>query len=680
VHNRVQEAEGLHAIAILPVSFKGNVIACMNITSHTLDEIPPPSRVALETVAAQIGGAIRRFQSEEALARQNERLRISEEALRTEREQLEEITATLPGVVYQFYARPDGSMGLYYVSSRAPEVFGMSGDLETFFERFSACVDPRDRGAFLESISSAVKCGKPWHFEGRFIHASGREIWFEGNSRPVLHGDELVFSGILSDITARKQAESELFESREKYRIIVETADEGIWAIDDQFRTVFTNRRMREIFGYSTSEMLGRPVWDFVPPDEADSMKQELLGRRSGKTGRYERAWVRKDGTLVWCMTSGTPLFSREGTFLGSFGVFTDITERRRTEAALRESEERLQLALDGGELGTWYWNVQSGDVAFSRRWAGMLGYSVDELEPNVRSWEQLVHPDDLPRVREILQSHIEGKSELYECEHRLRHKNGSWIWVLDKGKVIRRDAGGRPLFAAGTHLDITRRKQAEEALAEANRRTKLLNSMTRHDVLNQLLALRGFTQVAAKQVSDPVLAGQLAKIQAIGETITNQVEFTRAYQELGLNVPGWLRLDDVITRTAGSIPVRNAETCHGIEVFCDPMLERVFFNLFENASRHGKHVTEIHVSCRQEGDALLIVVEDNGIGVPAADKEKIFDRGFGKNTGLGLFLSKEILAITGITIRESGEPEKGARFEMVVPKGVFRDSACRTA
>ncbi|MBU2547441.1 MAG: PAS domain S-box protein [Proteobacteria bacterium] len=149
-----------------------------------------------------------------------------------------------------------------------------------------------------------------------------------------------------------------------------------------------------------------------------------------------------------------------------------DITERKRVEMVLRDSEEKyrtlfenMELALRGADLGTWDWDVVTGRVVFNARWVEMLGYDPEEIEPHVNSWEKLVHPDDYPEVMEALDAHLDGRTDYYETEYRLRHKSGDWIWVLDKGKVIERDTGGLPLRACGTHLDVSARKQAEEAL-----------------------------------------------------------------------------------------------------------------------------------------------------------------------------------------------------------------------
>ena len=140
-----------------------------------------------------------------------------------------------------------------------------------------------------------------------------------------------------------------------------------------------------------------------------------------------------------------------------------------RTEA-LKESEEHLELALHGADLGVWDWNVQSDDVAFNERWVTMLGYEVGEIEPHSSSWGKLVHPEDLADVEAVLQAHLDGRRDHYEAEYRMRSKSGSWVWILDRGRVVQRDQEGRPLRVAGTHLDITDRKEAEKRIDAANR------------------------------------------------------------------------------------------------------------------------------------------------------------------------------------------------------------------
>ncbi len=172
-----------------------------------------------------------------------------------------------------------------------------------------------------------------------------------------------------------------------------------------------------------------------------------------------------------------------------------------------------------------------------------------------------------------------------------------------------------------------------------------------------------------------PALHTYLERIGSAITAIRSHIEFTRAYQDLGTHDPRWIDLDPVIPRA--HVPpgvILNAEV-QGISLSADLMLEKVFYNLLDNSIRHGDHVTEIRVFSRNSGGDLVIVWEDNGAGIAADEKERIFEQGFGKNYGFGLFLSREILSITGITIRETGVPGSGARFEIAVPAGSWRQS-----
>ena len=161
--------------------------------------------------------------------------------------------------------------------------------------------------------------------------------------------------------------------------------------------------------------------------------------------------------------------------------------ELRKSQESLHEKEERLDLALKGADLGTWDWNVQTGEVLFNARWAEILGYSPNELAPNVDTWKSFLCPEDEAYVNEVLNRHLEGNSPYYETEHRLRAKSGEWVWVLDKGKVTHRDQNGKPLRAVGTHLDITARKNAEESLRGLVEEKDVLLRELQHRVKNTI-------------------------------------------------------------------------------------------------------------------------------------------------------------------------------------------------
>jgi signal transduction histidine kinase len=235
------------------------------------------------------------------------------------------------------------------------------------------------------------------------------------------------------------------------------------------------------------------------------------------------------------------------------------------------------------------------------------------------------------------------------------------------------RNAGGDVQYVVEYVRDITDRKQTEEALKEANRKLHLLSSITRHDILNKVSVLLLNLAHAKTKSQDPTMAVYIAKLESAAMAIKEQIEFTRVYQDLGSHEPHWHNLDHVISRL--QIPLSlsvHADLPH-VEIFADPILKKVFYNLLDNAVRHGQKVSTITVSAREGPHGLVISWQDDGVGIPAQEKEKIFSQDYGKHTGLGLFLAAEICSVTGITLKETGEPGTGARFEMLVPPGSYR-------
>lgn len=223
---------------------------------------------------------------------------------------------------------------------------------------------------------------------------------------------------------------------------------------------------------------------------------------------------------------------------------------------------------------------------------------------------------------------------------------------------------------------DITDRRHAEDAIKAANSKLVLLAGITRHDILNQMTALAAYLELVREKTRDPAESGHLDTMGKILEVIRLQLEFTRDYQNLGVQAPVWQNIQTVFSRATEPFADRNLVfRCDtgNLEIYSDPLIERVFYNLIDNSIRHGERITEIRLSAEKTDPDHLLVYEDNGVGVPGEEKEKIFLKGFGKHTGLGMFLIKEILSITGITIRENGIPGQGVRFEIRVPSGNLR-------
>ena len=262
-------------------------------------------------------------------------------------------------------------------------------------------------------------------------------------------------------------------------------------------------------------------------------------------------------------------------------------------------------------------------------------------------------------------------------------------FWASVVASAVR-DREGRFLYYIALITDITERKEIDsiyeqsnlaatrfaEDIKRVNDKLNLLNSITRHDILNQLTAILGYLEMMQMKFPDPSLQEYIDKEIHAARNIETQIKFTKEYQDIGIQSPGWFNVRKIIVSNAANLPlstVRLVVHFDNLEIFADPLFEKVFYTLLENALRHGKTVTGIEFSYRTQDEDLVVVYQDNGEGIPAEYKEAILQRKFFKHTGFGLYLSRTILGITGMTIRENGEPGKGARFEILVPKGAFR-------
>ncbi|MFZ0006329.1 MAG: HAMP domain-containing sensor histidine kinase [Methanoregula sp.] len=231
--------------------------------------------------------------------------------------------------------------------------------------------------------------------------------------------------------------------------------------------------------------------------------------------------------------------------------------------------------------------------------------------------------------------------------------------------------AKNRELTALNSQLDST-----QKAFVNANKKLNLLSSITRHDIKNQLTALLAYIELSKMIDQSVEMKTNFDKEEIVANNILRQIEFTRTYEDIGVKAAQWNNIEQIIALISPILVRAGIELrilTGNLEIFADPLLEKVFENMVDNSIRHGEHVRQVTVKYEKSGSRLLLIYEDDGAGVPETDKKKIFEKGFGKNTGLGLFISREILSITGLSIRECGNFGSGVRFEIEIPDGCFR-------
>ena len=390
---------------------------------------------------------------------------------------------------------------------------------------------------------------------------------------------------------------------------------------------------------------------------------------------------IMPDGNIRWQRWSDRAIFDPSGTITEYQSVGRDITNTKEAEKTLRESEEKYRLIAENTADTIWIFDMDLHMTYVSPSVKKMRGFTVEESMK--QTLDHMMTPEAVAAViklfneemaREAAGTADPDRSVSIETEDYCR--DGSVIRVENTIRFLR-EADGRPFAILGISHDITDRKRAEEALRQASRKLNLLSSITRHDINNQLTVLMGFIALLERKQPDPSFTDYFQKIRTSAHRISAMIQFTKEYEQIGVKAPIWQDCRTLVETAAkrtrlGNIMIKN-DLPAGAELFTDPLIARVFYNLMDNAVRYGGKITTIRFSMQESDDHHLILCEDDGVGIPADQKEKIFERGFGKNTGLGLALSREILDITGIMIRETGESGKGAQFEMTIPKGMFR-------
>jgi PAS domain S-box-containing protein len=289
------------------------------------------------------------------------------------------------------------------------------------------------------------------------------------------------FAAIWTDTTEQKQLLQELSEKAELHRVLVDNSSDGIVIIDQHHRVIEANKRFCDMLGYSFEETLQLFTWDFEA-DLKETQIRENFADLPHTDKVIETRHRRKDGICfdVEVSMSGVNWGSTNLVFC----VCRDITARKQITHQLADERRRLGDIIEATRAGTWEWNLQTGQAVFNERWAEMFGYQLSGLEPfTSHSWEQFVHPDDLKLANHLLEQHLAGQSDYYQCDLRMRHKDGHWVWIADRGRITQRTADGKPLIVSGTHMDVTERREAEQRIRESEEQFRRLFEDTKEAI-----------------------------------------------------------------------------------------------------------------------------------------------------------------------------------------------------
>jgi len=493
---------------------------------------------------------------------------------------------------------------------------------------------------------------------------NGADFYLQKGGDPRAQFGEL--SHKIRQAIRRKKAEEEL----RMMHSTVSNAPEGILWINEDGGITFFNDTICEMLGYTREEFARLAIRDISPHFIENHLDNNGFQKKQRKIRTVQDINRKKDGSLIPVEISLN--YSEFGPRLYVFAFVRDITDRKKADDELKSAYEKNQGLMDHANDAIFIADAETGMLLdANKKMQELIGRTLSEI--------QTLHESDL---------HPQGEEEKYRAYFKKHAQEGTGhqeeIVVDRKGIQIPVIVSTTVLYLSGRRClmgifhDISDIKKAHDALRLANKKLNLLAEITRHDIRNKLTILSGYVELFTDHPPEPLHSMYLAKLKSAVKMIEANIEFTKLYQDLGVVAPVWQNVDDTFFRACTHVDIKHIRfqsDTGGLEIFADPLLERVFYNIVANAVEHGNEVSVIRLSASESPDGLLIRIEDDGIGIPPHDKETIFQRGFGKNTGLGLFLSREILSITNITIKETGEFQHGACFEMCAPKGVYRFS-----
>jgi PAS domain S-box-containing protein len=505
------------------------------------------------------------------------------------------------------------------------------------------------------------------------------------------------------------------------YRQLVDLSPDGIFVSRDS-SIVYVNPAGLRLFGAATpDQVIGQSPLRFFHPDRHTEIRERVRLLLLGKdVPAAEETIVRLDGGLRNVEIIGTRV--EESSNRAIQVIARDITERKRTESALRESEERLSLAFAGAQEGVWDWNLETGAVVYSPQWRKMLGYEEDEIEPHVSAWERLLHPDDRAVVREVVDGVLRGERD-YTLEFRLRHKDGHYVHVLSRGFPVRRERDGIVNRIVGTHFDLSERKRTEEALRRAheqleirvNERTAelaLANASLREEMTERERAERARTELLSRLVfaqederrriaremhdqfgeqltalglgirrlkdgcgDDRRLAPQVEALETVAQQLDRDVDHLvwelrpTALDDLGLRAALANYVQDWSLRVGVRADLHTAGlSADRLTSEVETTLYRIAQEALNNIAKHAR-AENVDVILERRPDYVSLIIEDDGVGFEHGDAQA-------QQQGFGLLGMQERAALVGATVQIESAAGEGTTIIVRMPVVVEQDTA----
>jgi len=521
-----------------------------------------------------------------------------------------------------------------------------------------------------EDIRARVQKVGPVHgYEIQLQHRDGGTFPCLIDDLLVQIDNQVVHYITLRDITEQRKAEQALLESELFNRSLVENLPDYVIVYDRDGRILYANPATESALGYLPGEMVNMLVIGFLPEEHRKKAFATMEKRFSGIIHSvYETEVYTKNNVKRTVLVKGSRIQYKNSPNI--LLLLVDITERKEIETALKENEEKFISIFEATPDPILIINPAYEVIETNRGFETVFEYGREDVTG------KKIDSLDIRLTAQSLAGLMEReKSPGHSVHQEMNLKSRTGMEFIAEVAITLIFIRSQPCMLIEIH-DIDEISRAHKAIAEINNKLRILSSITRHDILNRIMVTSYYSETIANELPEGRLKKQFEVINQASSEIKALIEFTAHYQDIGSAAPVWQTLDPILRlrKIQGLLKDVTMTWNHDeYEIYADRMLVKVIYNLVENSVRHGKNLSVIIISSHYQQGELVILYEDNGGGVAAEEKEKVFEKGFGKNTGLGLFLIREILSITGITIVETGEPGVGVRFEIRVPAGKFR-------
>ncbi|HAK44998.1 MAG TPA: hypothetical protein DCO79_03635 [Spirochaeta sp.] len=444
--------------------------------------------------------------------------------------------------------------------------------------------------------------------------------------------------------TERRQTESDLEKTRMMLDDVLNTIPVRVfWKDLDSIYMGCNQLFARDSGRDSSDEIIGLTDLDIRTSGQAELNR--IDDRKIIESGKprinYEELFLTKDGDKKWIVTSKIPLRNNEGATYGILGTYENITGRKQMEEEIILQKNRLTNILYGSNVGTWEWNIQSGENLVNEHWASILGYSLEELSLENRDfWKEFVHPDDLKRVNDLLDRHFSNETDFFECEFRMLHKKGYWVWILSRGKVAVWTEDNKPLLISGTHLDINERRLAQDEILRQLSEKEIILKESHHRMKNNFSTIGSLLSLQAESVSNQ--EAEAALQDAIGRVHSMQVLYEKLLLADDFRTTSIKHyLDDLVEDIINVFPdrtnIRIDKQIHDCKIEPNQLfsLGIIVNELLTNVMKYafaGKDSGVIKVSLRENEGCIILIIHDNGNGLPEGFEQE-------KQDGFGLML-----------------------------------------